>query len=93
MGKWADLNGQVIVRKDKHLSLKKVIEDFFDGEDFSFEAYKPSLENNESSQDYIYNIDLNIEVDGYMAWKMFSTLQEVLVEKGCQCDLRGSINL
>ena len=93
MGKWATLSGQVVVHKDKHLSLNKLVDEFLDGEDYFLDVYKPTYQNSESSQDYIYNLDINIEVDGYMAWKILSTLQKVLVEKGCHCDLRVGICL
>ena len=93
MGKWADLNGQVIVRKDKHLSLKKVIEDFFDGEDLSFEVYKPNFQNDILHEDYTYNLELSVEAEGIMVWEMFSDLKDTLTSQGCKCDFRVRIDI
>ena len=93
MGKWATLNGQVVVHKDAHLSLNKLVDDFFEGGDYSLEVYKPFTQNSDAYKEYTYNLEVICEVEGYLAWKMFSTLQEVLIEKGCKCDLRVGIDL
>lgn len=93
MGKWATLNGRVVVHKDKHLSLNKLVDDFLQGEDYSLEVYKPSVQNEVAYKDYTYNLKVVCESEGYLAWKMFSDFRDILVEKGCKCDLRAGIDL
>ena len=93
MGRWATISGQVVVPKDKHLSLNKLVENFFDGEDYSLGVYKPSTFNGKDYHYYTYNLEINCEVDGYLAWEMFSTFKEVLTEGGCKCDFRARIDL
>ena len=93
MGKWADLNGQVIVRKDKHLSLKKVIEDFFDGEDSELVVYAHPFDNRYQYTDWCYKVELSVEAESYIAWEMFSDLKDTLTQQGCKCDFRVRIDL
>ena len=85
MGMWTSVEGTCSGFKKNKVSLKKLLKDFFGGEDWNLE-YTEDCDNNE-----IITLDLRYEESGRKAFETFDSLCDVLYEAGVTFDLSVTI--
>ena len=82
MGMWTSVEGTCSGFKKNKVSLKKLLKEFFGGEDWN-------LEYNENEE--IIAFDLRYEQSGRKAFETFDSLCDVLSEAGITFDLSVTI--
>ena len=83
MSIWSQLDGTLNLSKSRNISVRKMVGEFFHGEDYS-------LVVNEIN-DTIFNVSINLEADGDCAIKKFKKFLVLLEDKNIMYDVNLSV--